>query len=179
MRIVGGKFKGRKLAEFKGKDVRPTSDQTRESLFNILQFKIRGKSFLDLFCGTGAVGIEAFSRGAARVVLNDVSRDSVKLAKTNLEKLGITEIEVKTSDALSLIDTTSEKFDYVFIDAPYADKVGELAVGKARRVLNDGGTIIYENEKPLTVCPQGLYVADSRRYGRAGLTFFKSENERE
>lgn len=71
MRIVGGEYKGRSLAGFKGNDVRPTSDQTRESLFNILQFKIHGKSFLDLFCGTGAVGIEAKSRGAERVVLND------------------------------------------------------------------------------------------------------------
>ena len=105
MRIVGGKYKGRRLAEFKGRDIRPTSDQTRESLFNILQFRIYGKSFLDLFCGTGAVGIEAYSRGAGKVVLNDVSRESVKLAKANLEKLGIADVEVKTSDALTLLDT--------------------------------------------------------------------------
>lgn len=175
MRIVGGKYKGRRLAEFKGRDIRPTSDQTRESLFNILQLRIYGKSFLDLFCGTGAVGIEAYSRGAGKVVLNDVSRESVKLAKANLEKLGIADVEVKTSDALTLLDTVTEKFDYVFIDAPYADKTGELAVAKAIRVLKDGGEIIYENEKPLVECPKGLYVSDERKYGRAGLTFFRAE----
>ena len=120
MRIVGGKFKGRTLSEFKGKDVRPTSDQTRESLFNILQFRISGKSFLDLFCGTGAVGIEAYSRGASRVTLNDISRDSVKLAKENLARLKISDIEVVTSDALSFLKSGEEKYDYIFIDAHYA-----------------------------------------------------------
>ena len=129
----------------------------------------------DRFCGTGAVGIEAYSRGAGKVVLNDVSRESVKLAKANLEKLGIADVEVKTSDALTLLDTVTEKFDYVFIDAPYADKTGELAVAKAIRVLKDGGEIIYENEKPLVECPKGLYVSDERKYGRAGLTFFRAE----
>ena len=176
MRIVGGKFKGRTLAEFRGRDVRPTSDQTRESLFNILQFRIAGKSFLDLFCGTGAVGIEAYSRGADKVVLCDIDRESVKLAKANLSKLGITDIEVKTADALAFLTTlgsTGERFDYVFIDAPYASEAGEKAVCAAASVINADGEIIYENEKPLSDAPDGLYVSDERKYGRARLTFLK------
>ena len=175
MRIVGGKFKGRSLVEFKGMDVRPTSDQTRESLFNILQFKIAGKSFLDLFCGTGAVGIEAYSRGAGRVVLNDISRDSIKIAKTNLNKLGIDDIEVKNADALGLLSSLREKFDYVFIDAPYKLDVGILAVEKAKDVLAVGGTIIYENEKPIECVPSGLKIVDERKYGRARLFFLEKE----
>lgn len=173
MRIVGGEYKGRSLAGFKGNDVRPTSDQTRESLFNILQFKIRGKSFLDLFCGTGAVGIEAKSRGAERVVLNDSSRESLKIAKENLSKLKITDIEVVRSDAIAYLNTTVQKFDYIFIDAPYADDVGERAVAAAINALNDDGEIIYENEKKIERVPDGLTLTDERKYGRARLAFFK------
>lgn len=177
MRIVGGKLKGRTLASFSGKEVRPTSDQTRESLFNILQFKIADKSFLDLFCGTGAVGIEAYSRGARRVVLNDASKESVKLAKSNLVKLGVGEIEVFNYDALRFLETATEKFDYVFIDAPYALGVGERAVQKAADVLAPLGEIIYEHEKPLTGSFDGLVISDERKYGRARLTFFKKDYE--
>lgn len=173
MRIVGGDYKGRVLTGFKGTDVRPTSDQTRESLFNILQFRIKGKSFLDLFCGTGAVGIEAYSRGAARVVLNDLSRDSLKVAKENLSKLKIENIEVKNCEATALLSGINEKFDFIFIDAPYASDVGEKAVFAAVNCLNDGGEIIYENEKPLKSVPFGAYVSDERKYGRARLTFVK------
>ena len=177
MRIVGGKFKGRTLSEFKGKDVRPTSDQTRESLFNILQFRIAGKSFLDLFCGTGAVGIEAYSRGASRVTLNDISRDSVKLAKENLARLGISDIEVVTSDALSFLESGAEKFDYIFIDAPYASDAGEKAIGLALSRLEKGGEIIYENEKPLKSVPFGAVLSDERKYGRARLYFYKAAGD--
>ena len=81
MRIVGGIYKGRTLLEFKGQEIRPTSDMVRESLFNILQFKIVDKSFLDVFAGTGAVGIEAISRGAKKALLNDYSKDSLAIIK--------------------------------------------------------------------------------------------------
>ena len=78
MRVIGGLFKGRKLTEFKGFEVRPTSDMARESLFNILSSKIYNKTFLDAFSGTGAVGIEALSRGAKKVTLNDNNKSSKK-----------------------------------------------------------------------------------------------------
>ena len=177
MRIVGGKFKGRTLSEFKGKDVRPTSDQTRESLFNILQFRISGKSFLDLFCGTGAVGIEAYSRGASRVTLNDISRDSVKFAKENLARLKISDIEVVTSDALSFLKSGAEKYDYIFIDAPYASDAGEKAINLALKRLEKGGEIIYENEKPPESVPCGAVLSDERKYGRARLYFYKAAGD--
>ena len=91
MRIIGGIFRGRVLAEFDRIGVRPTSDKAREALFNIIQFKTSGALFLDLFSGTGAVGIEALSRGARGVVFNDSSRESIKLIKSNLAKLKIAE----------------------------------------------------------------------------------------
>ena len=91
MRIVGGKYKGRTLVVFDGNAVRPTSDKVRESLFNILQFDIAGACFLDLFCGTGAMGIEALSRGAKSVTFNDASKDSLKILSKNVDRLAIYE----------------------------------------------------------------------------------------
>ena len=104
MRIIAGKYRGRKLKEFKGYDVRPTSDRAREALFNILG-NISGDGFLDLFCGTGAIGLEAASRGAGRVTLVDASEESVKLAKENAAILGA-DVTVAKADAAALIGRT-------------------------------------------------------------------------
>ena len=121
MRIIAGSLKGRVLLEFSKIGVRPTSDMARESLFNILQNDIYGAKFLDLFSGTGAVGIEAYSRGASEVVLNDNSRESITLIKKNLEKLGISgKIKVTSFDAISYLKTSNDKFDIIFVDPPYA-----------------------------------------------------------
>ena len=87
MRIIGGKYRGRTLVPFKGRDIRPTSDRVKESLFNILAPEISGANVLDLFCGTGSVGLEAISRGADLVVFNDVSADSLGVLRKNLELL--------------------------------------------------------------------------------------------
>lgn len=174
MRIVGGAFRGRVLEPFEKIGVRPTSDMVRESLFNILQFRIMGACFLDLFCGTGAMGIEALSRGAKRVVLNDSSLASVKLAKKNIEKLKICEgIEVVNFDAFSFLQRTTEKFDIIYIDPPYASDLGEKALYGVKDVLNDDGIAILESETAFSGDIEGLNVYDNRKYGRAHLTFFK------
>ncbi|MBR2870565.1 MAG: 16S rRNA (guanine(966)-N(2))-methyltransferase RsmD [Clostridia bacterium] len=178
MRIVGGIYKGRTLLEFKGQAVRPTSDMARESLFNILQFKIAGKTFLDLFCGTGAVGIEALSRGAKGVVFNDLSRESVNLTRQNLIKIGSPEnAVVYNRNAQDFHLFTNEKFDFIFIDAPYKSDAGLLALSTAHLMLNDGGTVIYENEVPFNQTVDGLEKVDERRYGRAHLTFFEKAKQ--
>lgn len=174
MRIVGGIYKGRKLNEFKGGQVRPTSDMVRESLFNILQFKIQGKTFLDLYCGTGAVGIEALSRGASKVTFNDVSRESLSLTQSNLQKLGVTGgFNVTGKDANSFSLTTNEKFDFIFLDPPYQDGVSDQTLDSLADLLTDSGVIIYENEKVFDGAPSKLEVVDRRKYGRAHLTFLK------
>ena len=175
MRIVSGLYKGRVLCEFKGKDVRPTSDMVRESLFNILQGKIAGKTFLDLFCGTGAVGIEALSRGASKVTFNDLSRESIALAKKNLEKVGAENYLLSLSDGVGFLTSTGEQFDYVFIDPPYSSDLGKNSLQVVARVLNQGGVAIYESEKPFDQDIEGLILTDRRKYGRAHLTFFVKE----
>ena len=174
MRIVGGKYRGRVLTEFAGKDIRPTSDQARESLFNILQFKIYGKTFLDLFCGTGAVGIEALSRGAEKVTFNDMDKRSIEVLKKNLSKLKVEEPYcIKNTDALVLLSGAIDKYDYIYIDPPYKTDLGVRALSLVINSLEDDGTVIFEDEKPFSGQIDGLKIVDTRKYGRIHLTFFQ------
>lgn len=174
MRIVGGKYRGRVLTEFSGKDIRPTSDKARESLFNILQFKIYGKTFLDLFCGSGAVGIEAISRGASKVTFNDLDKRSIEILRKNLEKLKIAEeFAIKNGDALTLIKNTADKFDFIYIDPPYKLDLGQSILECVSRALSDNGVAIFEDEKPFNGEVPGLKIVDARKYGRIHLTFFE------
>lgn len=176
MRIVSGIYRGRTLAEFKGNDVRPTSDMVRESLFNILQFRIADKTFLDLFSGTGAVGIEALSRGAKHVTFNDFSRESVALTKKNLEKVGNPQnVTVTCRDGGEFYKYADQKYDIIFLDPPYKSDVCARALATVKDLLCDDGIAIFENEKPFTEKVEGLVKVDERKYGRAYITFFEKE----
>lgn len=178
MRIVSGIYKGRTLLEFKGNAIRPTSDMVRESLFNIIQFKIADKDFLDLFCGTGAVGIEAMSRGARHVTFNDFSRESIALVKKNLEKIGATAgFDVTSRDGAEFYKYSNQKYHFVFIDPPYASDLGERTLKTVSEILTDDGVAIFENEKPFTATIEGLKKVDERKYGRVFLTFFEKEKD--
>ena len=173
MRIVAGIYRGRTLLSFADKGVRPTSDMARESLFNILQYRVNGASFLDLFAGTGAMGIEALSRGAKKVTFNDKSRDSVALVKKNLQKLSITErVQVLNKDALEVLKS-GEKFDIIYIDPPYSTDLGVKALELVANALTDTGVAIFEDEKEFSGEVQGLTITDRRKYGRVKLTFFE------
>ena len=176
MRIVGGKYKGRKLYEFSLENVRPTSDMTRESFFNIIKDGIEDSVFLDLFSGTGAMGIEALSRGAKKVFFNDLSRDSVAVIKKNLSLLGeINGVKITNLSAADFLKTTTEKFDYVYLDPPYSSDLGKEALSLIPSVLSENGIAVFESEMPFTEKIEGLYLFDERRYGRATLSFFKPQ----
>ena len=178
MRIVGGIYKSRVLCSFDGDKIRPTSDKVRESLFNIIRNRVYGSNFLDLFCGTGAMGIEALSRGAEKVVLNDFSKSSLQLAKQNLAKLKITSgVTVSLSDAVSYLSRTTEQFDVIFIDPPYGSGLGEKALSVCARALKDDGVAIFEDEVPFDGKIDGLKITDTRKYGRVYLTFFEKGDD--
>ncbi len=175
MRIVGGAYRSRVLSTFDGDRIRPTSDKVRESLFNILQFKVIGCEFLDLFCGSGAVGLEAVSRGAKHVYFNDGASESLALAKKNALALKVENATFTLGDALRFFDN-SKSFDIIFLDPPYKSGLGEKVLPLARFALNEGGVIVLEDEVPFSAQPpEGLYVSDTRKYGRAYLTFFKKD----
>ncbi|MBS1399432.1 MAG: 16S rRNA (guanine(966)-N(2))-methyltransferase RsmD [Firmicutes bacterium] len=178
MRIIGGKYKSRVLAEFPGTDVRPTGDRVKESLFNILSLKIGGARVLDLFCGSGALGLECLSRGAKEAVFNDFSSESIRLLEKNMKALGVVkgaEGKVYTLDFSVCLDGLKGGFDLIFLDPPYRFEYGVPALEKiARRgLLNENGIAVYERDKPFEERIDGLEKYDERRYGRTYLTFFR------
>lgn len=179
MRIIGGKHKGRVLAEFSGYEVRPTADRVKESLFNVLFQKIEGARVLDLFSGSGALGLECISRGAREAVFNDVRKESVELLKKNLQKFGDDgkKAIVFAQDALTLLPRLSGTFDLVFLDPPYKDDCGLTALrflGKSE-LLNENSIVVYERDRAFADEVDGLEKYDERKYGKTVLTFFKKE----
>ncbi len=178
MRIIGGTYRSRVLSGFDGEDVRPTADRTREALFNILSMQVRGARVLDLFAGSGAVGIEALSRGAREVVLNDAAKESLALIKKNLASLKIPlgeQVSLIGSDYLTCLATQRGTFDIIFIDPPYRKEFGVPALHTIaeRGLLSEKGVAVYERDEPFTGEIDGLEQYDERRYGKAYLTFFR------
>ncbi len=176
MRIIGGKNKGRKLLSFEGEEIRPTSDRAKEALFNIFQDKIGGSAFLDGFCGSGSVGIEAISRGAKKVVFTDISKKSVELTKKNLALIK-EDASVYLTSAESYLKSTSEKFDIIFLDPPYALNCGEEAIEiiASRQILNKGGFVILEKDIEIETKFLGLEKQRTRKYGKAYFNIYKAE----
>lgn len=179
MRVIGGQYRSRVLAEFAGENVRPTSDRAKEALFNILALKIYGARVLDLFAGSGSLGIECLSRGAKEVWFNDFSKDSVAIVKKNLSTLKIAingeQAKVVQNDYLACLEQARGQFDLIFIDPPYRFDYGEKALRKIaeRGLLTENGIAVYERDIPFDGEIAGLEKYDERKYGKAYLTFFK------
>ncbi|MCM1438173.1 MAG: 16S rRNA (guanine(966)-N(2))-methyltransferase RsmD [Roseburia sp.] len=175
MRIIAGKHRGRKLADFKGLDIRPTSDRVKESLFNILAQRVAGAHVLDLFCGSGNLGLESFSRGADFILFNDLSKDSLAVLKKNIAAVGAQKSSKITNlDYLACLSSAAEKYDIIFIDPPYAKEFGvpALEIIAARKLLNEGGVAVYERDRAFSGEIAGLEKFDERKYGKTYLTFF-------
>lgn len=180
MRVIGGRLRGRKLTPFDCEKIRPTADKARESLFNILRDKVTGGAFLDLFGGTGAVGIEAYSRGANSVVIVEAYKDSFKIAQKNLELIGNpAEIELKNFDALIFLKTAKKSFDVIFLDPPYKSDIlpSVLKEIEERGALSVGGVIVAETETPYSGETFSFKITDERKYGRTRFTFFERKEK--
>ena len=173
MRVVGGALKGRRLASFKGSSIRPTSDKVREAVFNLLaaRFPAGFESVLDLFAGTGAMGIEAISRGAERVLFVEHDAGAVSVVKKNLTACGIGKAaKILKRSALSALRSFLKGglgFDLIIIDPPYGSPLAEEVLKSLVRLLNPGGFVVLEASKrtPLTGAPEGLQVVMEKRYG--------------
>lgn len=176
MRVISGRYRGLNLAEFKGKDIRPTSDRVKESLFNILMQKIAGSRVLDLFCGSGSLGIECLSRGAEYVHFNDISQDSINVLGVNLKKLaGTHNIKATKLDYNECLKGVKGQFDLIFIDPPYADDCGIYALQSVAKynLLSKDGIAIYERDRSFCGDASTLVKYDERKYGKTYLTFFR------
>ena len=168
MRVIAGQYGGRRLVAPRGAETRPTSDRVREALFSVLGASVQGARVLDLFAGSGALGIEALSRGAASAVFVDRAPRAVEAIRANLAALSI-DAEVHRMEARSWLRTASaraEAYDLVFLDPPYrrAGELGrELSEGLAA-VLAAGARVVTESDRrgPLELA---LPLADERRYG--------------
>jgi len=147
MRVITGTARGRKLKTPENYDIRPTTDNVKESVFNILQFDIEGRRVLDLFAGTGQLGIECLSRGAASAMFVDQSRDAVKIIKDNLKTCGF-EAPVLQMNSVDFLSSCG-KFDLIFVDPPYDSGLYEKVLETINSVdiLSDGGIIICEARK--------------------------------
>ena len=179
MRIIGGKYKSRVLIEFDGAAVRPTADRVKESLFNILFLKIRGARVLDLFSGSGALGLECLSREAAEVVFNDLSKNSVEILKRNMKALKIApnveNNKVYNFDFKTCLGAVNGTFDLIFIDPPYAFDYGEeaLEIIAKKGLLSENGIAVFERDRKMEKSIAGLEKYDERKYGKTWLTFLR------
>ncbi len=157
MRIISGKYRGRKLFSPSTDEVRPTTDRIKETVFNVLQFNVNGAKCLDLFSGSGALGIECISRGAKEVVFSDKNGDSLALTKKNLK--GIEgDYRIMAGDFVSVLNSLScnhEKFDLIFIDPPYGTMLGEIAIDIVAKkgLLNYDGIVYFEHESKKDFTP--------------------------
>jgi len=181
MRIIGGDAKGRRIYSPKKNKIRPTSDGIKESLFNILQ-EVSEKSFLDLFAGCGNVGLEALSRGAAKVVFVEKNPVMVNAIKRNLLELGINNkyqiLETEVAKGIKKLQSKSERFDFLFADPPYEKGfVRDIFqyLGDGEMISSQGVLIVQHSVReniPKTLTG-AFMLSDQRRYGDTLISFFK------
>lgn len=177
MRIIGGKYRSLTLAEFRGDDIRPTADRVKESLFDIIFRLVPSARVLDLFCGSGGLGLECISRGSRFVHFNDVSRDSLEVLKKNLKRLkDESGYKVTNLDFADCLHGLSENFDIIFLDPPYRLTAGNeaLEIIASKKLLAAGGVAVLERDVPFSGEISGLEMYDERKYGKTYLNFFRS-----
>ena len=184
MRVITGSARGRRLKELEGMETRPTTDRVKEGLFNILQCDIAGRRVLDLFAGTGQLGIECLSRGAASAVFVDRRADAVKLVRENLALTGLQDrAGVVQGDSLEYLRALGERFDLVFLDPPYKAGLLEpaLEILTGFDILNPHGIIVAEHPADRVMAPpEAPYrIHRSYRYGKIGLTVFRRGGNQE
>lgn len=172
LKVNAGKFKGRRLLENKYEHIRPTTDKVRQALFTKLQFFLPGKNVLDLFCGTGAMGIEAVSRGACEVDFVDKDIRSVKMTKTNLKTLDV-EAKVFKCDAISFLEKCEKQYDLIILDPPYKSGIYEKVLEKIKHkdLLSEEGLIVCEHAKEDIFDYKDFKIIDEKRYGTIMLTY--------
>lgn len=180
MRVITGTARGRVLKTLDGDDVRPTTDRVKEAIFSIIQFELEGRRVLDLFAGSGQLGIEALSRGAAFATFTDMSAESVETVKQNLISTKLDKnSEVLRTEAISFLKSNRKKYDIIFMDPPYSKGILQNTLPYAVQNVNDGGVIIcehpYGEDMPEKVGHFSVYR--DYKYGKIGVTVYRIGEE--
>lgn len=185
VRIIAGTARGRRIETLEGMETRPTLDRVKEAVFGSLQFRIPYARVLDLFAGSGNLGLEAASRGAKRVVLNDRNPACAEIIRRNIAVLGFSEIartmNLDYAAAIDRLKAEGETFDFAFLDPPYREGLSEDAVRRLfeSRLILPGGTVVLEHAAELA--PQdepGVFrVRRTKRFGRCGYSLIEEDGE--
>lgn len=180
LRIIGGLFKGRILKTPKSSSTRPTQGMLREALFNICQNEIEGALFLDLFAGSGAIGLEALSRGALHVTFVEQNREAICAIKENIEFLHVENqtqiIPTTATRAIGALRKQASLFDLIYMDPPYDTPLSSsfgIDLSLIAPLLKPSGALFLETRSPIKEPIPGLQLQNSRKYGIAILSTFK------
>ncbi|MGN1050901.1 MAG: 16S rRNA (guanine(966)-N(2))-methyltransferase RsmD [Acutalibacteraceae bacterium] len=175
MRVITGTAKGKRLITLEGNDVRPTTDRVKEAVFSIIHFDLQGRTFLDLFAGSGQMGIEALSRGAKKAFFVDFNRKSIDVLKKNLDNTKLLENgSIFNGEAKSFLLNTSEKFDFAFLDPPYNKGILQEILPFVAPKMSKIGKIICESPQKETL-PQEIcdFVLDREyHYGKIKISTY-------
>lgn len=177
MKIVSGKFGGRKLVVPKSRDIRPTSDKIRGAIFNMLASRdaIEDASVLDAFCGTGALGLEALSRGASRCTFIDKAKEALSLAQENVRVLGVEDqCDFLLKDAVKM-KSTEKTYDLIFLDPPYfLDLVPQILEQLlTEKMFSENAWVACETEKKVDISVSGFAVENEKKYGDTKITLLQ------
>jgi 16S rRNA (guanine966-N2)-methyltransferase len=179
VRIIAGERKGHTIFAPRGRETRPTSDRVRENVFNIVAPWVEGARVLDLYAGSGAMGLEALSRGAASAVFVESDPAAVRAIERNLDKLrltGATLVRLEATTALAQEAAAGRKYDLVLIDPPYAMTNFDALARYLPRVLSEDGLIVLETSRRIEPELPGASVRTSRAYGSTRVTVFEHES---
>lgn len=179
MRVITGSARGRRLITSEGEEVRPTPERVKEALFSIIQFQIEGRRVLDLFAGSGQLGIEALSRGAREAVFVDSRAESADIVEKNLESTGLSgNARVKRMDFASYLKTNDGPFDLAFLDPPYRTGLLQRALPLTAARMNPGGMILCENpsDEDMPETAGDFQKIRSYRYGKIILTLYQHKD---
>jgi 16S rRNA (guanine966-N2)-methyltransferase len=178
VRIIAGERKGHTIFAPRGRETRPTSDRVRENVFNIVAPWVEDAHVLDLYAGSGAMGLEALSRGAAAVVFVEADGDAVRAIERNLDKLRLTGARIVRADAttgLAQEAAAGRKYDLVLLDPPYAMTDYDTLTRYLPRVLAEDGLLVLESAARTEPALEGLAVRTTRKYGSTRVTVFEHE----
>lgn len=176
MRVITGAARGRRLETLEGLDTRPTAERVKEGLFSVIQFDIEGRRVLDLFAGSGQLGVEAMSRGAASCVFVDKNPDAVEVIRRNLKAAGLTaNTQVVCVEAGAYLTRPGETFDLAFLDPPYAAGLLEPTLQRLTAHMNPGGIIACETDADAALPEQvgSFSLARTYRYGRTLIWLYR------